>query len=188
MNDLEPRIRGYAQSHHARESDLPFRKRTRLRAIHSLPVMPALEKRIRKEASDAKRDPSMLASFRTLRLNMGTDGVLESPCWMLGRGRGLQAMRPAKSDMFSASTLASPKRCPQRRYTGRQAGALKHSQVSRPYRVSQRRSQNGVGGLYQHMAMRAELVTTGGEAVHIGEFLELVRERFGLPSAIAADR
>ena len=38
------------------------------------------------------------------------------------------------------------------------------------------------------MAMRAELVTTGGEATDIGEFLALVRERFGLPSAIAADR
>ena len=54
--------------------------------------------------------------------------------------------------------------------------------------LTERGSQNDVGGLYQHMAMRAELVTRGGEAVNFGEFLELVRERFGLPSAIAADR
>ena len=57
----------YAQTHHARDTDPPFRVRTWRKANPSLPVMPSLEKRIRKEADDARRDPSMLAAFRALR-------------------------------------------------------------------------------------------------------------------------
>ena len=53
----------YSQSHHASDTDSPFRKSTWLKANPSLPAMPALEKRIRKEATAAKRDASMLASF-----------------------------------------------------------------------------------------------------------------------------
>ena len=68
----------YAQSHHARDFDPPYQVRTWRKANPSLSAMPALVKRIRKEAGDAKRDPSLLASFRALRLNLGTDDTAQS--------------------------------------------------------------------------------------------------------------
>ena len=40
--------------------------------------MPHLLETIRREAAEAKRDPSMLASFRALRLNLGTAETVES--------------------------------------------------------------------------------------------------------------
>ena len=54
--------------------------------------------------------------------------------------------------------------------------------------LAERGTLDGVGRLYVRMRDRAELVSTGNEATDIAEFLELCRERFGLPSAIAADR
>ena len=60
----------YRQVHKAGVTDPPFQKRTWLRANPSLPFMPALEKRIRLEAEDAKNDASLLPSFLALRLNL----------------------------------------------------------------------------------------------------------------------
>ena len=40
--------------------------------------MPDLAGVIRSEAEDAKKDPAELASFKALRLNMGTSDVVES--------------------------------------------------------------------------------------------------------------
>ena len=68
----------YAQSHHAREDDPPFRMATWRKANPSLPIMPALEKRIRQESADARRDPSLLAGFKALRLNLGIDDTLQA--------------------------------------------------------------------------------------------------------------
>ena len=68
----------YAQTHAARESDPPFQLRTWVKANPSLTIMPALLKRVRQEAADAKRDPSLLAGFKALRLNLGLDDTLQS--------------------------------------------------------------------------------------------------------------
>ena len=40
--------------------------------------MPALEKAVRREAQDAKTDPSLLQGFRALRLNLGTSDTIQS--------------------------------------------------------------------------------------------------------------
>ena len=50
--------------------------------------MPALEKRIRKEAAVAKRDSSLLAGFKALRLNMGTSDTEQSTLLDAGTWRG----------------------------------------------------------------------------------------------------
>ena len=131
----------------------------------------------------------MLASFRALRLNMGTDDVLQSTLLDAGtwkrivgdaprEGRYVLGIDLGQSEAMSAAAAYWPA-------SGRLEALASFPTVPS---LTERGSQNGVGGFYQHIAMRAELVTTGGEAVNIGEFLELVRERFGLPSAIAADR
>ena len=61
----------YSQVHAARPGDPPFQRRTWKRANPSLDAFPDLEAAIRREAQAAKRDPSLLAQFQALRLNMG---------------------------------------------------------------------------------------------------------------------
>ena len=179
----------YSQCHAAVESDPPFRLRTWRKANPSLPAMPSLEKRIRKEAGAAKRDSSMLASFRALRLNMGTDDVeqstlLHASTWrkitgdVERSGRCTWGLDLGQSEAMSACAAYWPA-------TGRLEVLASFPTVPG---LAERGNQDGVGGLYVQMMHRGELVVTGGEATDIGEFLDLARERFGLPSAIAADR
>ena len=179
----------YAQSHHARDFDPPYQVRTWRKANPSLSAMPALVKRIRKEAGDAKRDPSLLASFRALRLNLGTDDTAQSTLLDAGTwrrisgdaersGRSVWGLDLGQSEAMSACAAYWPA-------TGCLEALASFPTV--PGLVERGRA-DGVGNLYARMMQRAELVTTGGEATDIGEFLDLARERFGLPSAIAADR
>ena len=62
----------YAQTHAARADNPPFQRRTWAKANPSLGHMPDMESALRKEAGQAKLDPSLLASFEALRLNLGT--------------------------------------------------------------------------------------------------------------------
>ena len=68
----------FAQIHAASDEAPPFRKRTWLKANPSLRYLPDLEVAIRTEADEAKVDPSMMAAIRALRLNQGTDDVMQS--------------------------------------------------------------------------------------------------------------
>ena len=66
--------------------DPPFWKRTWQKANPSLRYLPDLEAAIRAEAIQAKRDPSLLAAFEALRLNLGTDDtevavLLDAKLW-----------------------------------------------------------------------------------------------------------
>ena len=65
---------GYSQIHAARPDDPPFQRRTWKRANPGLDHFPDLEATIRREARKARADPSRLAAFRALRLNMGGRG------------------------------------------------------------------------------------------------------------------
>ena len=68
----------YAQSHTVSKDDMerrPFQRRTWLKANPSLPAMPDLEDRLRKEAEEARHDPALRASFLALRLNGGVSDV-----------------------------------------------------------------------------------------------------------------
>ena len=99
-------------------------------------------------------------------------------------------MRSGPGDAYGVWTLGSPRRW--RRAAAFwpaiwSAGDVLASFPNAPS-LAERGAQDGVGSLYVRMFQRAELVTTGGEATDIGEFLSLARERFGAPSAIAADR
>ena len=68
----------YAQCHAAEQDDPPFQRRTWAKANPSLKYLPSLEKRIRKEADEARRDASKLAEFQALRLNQGTPDTLQA--------------------------------------------------------------------------------------------------------------
>ena len=62
----------YAQVHAAGKNDPPFQMRTWRRANPSFDHLPSLAGKIREEATGARSDPGLLATFRALRLNLGT--------------------------------------------------------------------------------------------------------------------
>ena len=86
----------YAQSHAARADDPKFQRRTWAKANPSLAAMPDLLAAIAREAGHARRDPSLLASFEALRLNLGTSDVevsalLAASTWMGIEGEAARA-------------------------------------------------------------------------------------------------
>ena len=179
----------YAQSHHARDDDPPFRRSTWVKANPSLSIMPDLLKRIRREAEDAKRDPSMLAAFKALRLNQGTDDVVRSTLiaastWkrIVGLkervGRPVWGLDLGQSEAMAACAAYYPE-------TGRLEACA--SFPTEPD-LAERGRTDSVGNLYSRMEQRGELITTGGEAVDIGALLKHAWTEFGAPSAISADR
>ena len=179
----------YAQSHHAVETDPPFQRRTWLKANPSLPAMPALEARIRKEAGEARKDSSLLHAFRALRLNQGTSDVersmlLDASTWKRITGDAPREGAPiwgldlGQSEAMAAVAAYFPT-------TGR-LEALASFPTSPD--LAERGAIDSVGSLYQRMEQRGELICTGGEAIDIAELLRRAWDEFGAPCAIAADR
>ena len=75
----------YAQCHAADSEDKPFSKTTWRKANPSLARMPDLAQALKTEAEEAKRDPSALAMFKSLRLNLGMPDVRRE--YLIGPGR-----------------------------------------------------------------------------------------------------
>ena len=86
----------YSQVHAAGETDPPFRLATWRKANPSLPILPSLEAEIRAEAAAAKRDPSMLAAFQALRLNLGTSDIMQSTLLDAGTWEGIEGEAEAE--------------------------------------------------------------------------------------------
>ena len=179
----------YAQSHHAREGDPPFQRRTWLRANPSLPIMPALERRIRKEAADAKRDPSLLAGFQALRLNTGTSDVLQSTLLDAGVWQAAEGDAERRGPFVlgidlggSASMSAAAAYWPT-------SGRLDCFGVfPREPDLRERGLRDGCGRLYQDMFRRGELAIAGGRVADVAGLLAEVVKRWGAPAAITCDR
>ena len=179
----------YAQVHAAREDDPPFQRRTWLRANPSLPIMPALERRIRKEAADAKRDPSLLAAFKALRLNLGIDDTIQSTLLDAGTWAACEG-EAERSGPFvlgidlggSASMSAAAAYWPD-------TGAFDaFGCFPREPDLRERGLRDGCGRLYMDMLRRDELILAGGRVADVGGVLGEVVKRWGAPACIAADR
>lgn len=180
---------GYSQSHHARESDPPGHRRTWRKANPSLDHLPALEKRIRGEWQAAKRNPALLPSFRSLRLNLGVGDAAES----LLIGADLWAEMEGIAELsgpcvWGIDTGGSAAMSAVAAYWPR-TGAL-HCIAAFPSipSLEERGVRDGVSGLYLTMAGRGELLCTGGRATDVPALLRIALERFGAPSAVVADR
>ena len=181
----------YVQIHEAPENAPPFRKTTWKRANPSLPHMPALEAAIRKEAARARRDVMELASFKALRLNQPVSDVLESLLIEASTWRGIEASQALQistryilgldlgtSAAMSAAAAYSPL-----------TGALDCFAVFPEIpSLAERGLRDGVGGLYQDMARRGELIVSGERVSSISGLLREAAARWGKPSAIVCDR
>ena len=179
----------YSQVHAAADTAPPFRETTWRRANPSLRYMPTLRAVIRREAGKARRDPVQLASFKALRLNLGVSDVLESvlldaSSWERIEGNADVGNRSAWGIDLGASAAMSALSCywPE---TGRLDGVACFPEIPN---LGERGLADGVGGLYQRMAERGELVQAGRRVSDIKELLREGLDRFGRPDVIAVDR
>ena len=112
----------YTQVHAARPADSPYSVKTWRRANPSLPFMPELERVIRAEAKKARTNDSPLASFRVLRLNLGTVETLRAELLKPRSGRvarsPLTICRGGMGRLCGVLTWAAARPCPQCRRTG----------------------------------------------------------------------
>ena len=179
----------YSQVHAARPTDPPFRLATWRKANPSLAHLPSLLEEIREEVSLAKTDPAMLASFKALRLNGGVSDVLvaqllDAETWERIEGQADIEGRPVwgvdlgTTQAMSAIAAYWPA-------SGRLEAVAAFPSVPD---LPERGLRDGVGRLYVDMARRGELVLAGQHAVDIAVLLREAVERFGAPTALAADR
>ena len=181
----------YVQIHAALESDPPFQRRTWRKANPSLSHFVHLEAAIRAEAGKAKVDSGELAAFRALRLNLGVEEVgrqslLDAGVWSacevdvlppavgpcvwgidLGSGHAMSALACYHPSSFRLECVAAFPSDPG---------------------LSARSSADHVGGLYQKMLERQELVVTPGRVVVVADLLRTALERYGPPAVVVADR
>ena len=179
----------YAQSHHAREDDPPFRMATWRKANPSLRIMPALEKRIRQEAADARRDPSLLAGFKALRLNLGIDDTLQATLLDAGTWQAAEGDAEAGGAYVLGIDLGGSASMSAAAAYWWQSGRLECFGVfPRDPDLRARGLQDGCGRLYMDMLRRDELVLAGGRVADVAGLLGEVLKRWGAPAAIACDR
>ena len=179
----------YAQCHAARPDDPKFRKQTWRRANPSLDHMPDLLAAIKREAEHARRDPSLLASFEALRLNLGTSDVevsalLAASTWMGIEGEAARAGACCWGIDLGTNAAQSAVAAfwPE---TGRlEVLAAFPSEPT----FAERGLRDGVGRLYDECARRGELISCGGAAVDVAALLREALQRFGRPAALASDR
>ena len=181
----------FSLTYAARPDDPPYRVATWRRANPGLRFgLPDIEV-LRAEARLAKRDPAEAASFKSLRLNMGTSEVdeaflLASETW---RAVETDPLPPREGPCafgidlggtaaFSAVAAFWPR-------TGRLEGFV--SCGTKPD-LSERALADGVAGVYEAMRDAGELVQLGGRVVPVGPLLAEAVRRYGRPQAIAADR
>ena len=178
----------YSQVHAARETDPPFHRRTWQKANPSLRWMPDLEHEIRREARLAKIDPDQLASFKALRLNLGTADVSEQfvidpGIWQRIEGDAPREGQPVFGvDLGGSASMSSVAAWYP---TGRleAIGAFPHYPT-----LHDRGQADGVGPLYSRMHQRGELLLLGERLADAAAVVDLAIARFGTPAAIGCDR
>ncbi len=181
----------YAQVHAAREGDPEFQVRTWRRANPSWDKLPSLRARIRKEAEEARADPSLLPSFRALRLNMGTadhetNMLMSSETWRRVEADVQPApLGPMVLGVDAGGSAAMSAACGYWPETGRLEALAMFAAIPD---LSERGKRDGVGGLYHRLEGRGELVVVPGRVVPLSALLTEARERWGTPAAVVADR
>ena len=167
----------------------PFAESEWLAANPSLPAMPDLRDAIAAEAEAARHDPSMLPAYRALRLNLGepdesTAALLDADVWARIEGDvepagdcvwGVDLGGGAAMSGFAAYWLGS----------GR-LESVAYFPASPP--LAERGRLDGVDSLYVRMAERGELGLSGEHSVDLPDVLRQLRERWGEPACIVADK
>ena len=181
----------YSQAHAARPDDPPFWLRTIRRANPSVDHLPSLKARIQAEIVDAHNDPDALASFKALRLNLGVADVDRAVLFDAAAGKraeGLPEPKPSRGGYVLGVDLGTSAAMSAAAAYHR-SGWLDAVAVSPEQPDLRRRGPaDGVGGLYEKMRNRGELVIAGGHVSDVRRLLSEALTRWGKPAAIVADR
>ncbi|MDE2812034.1 MAG: terminase large subunit [Gemmatimonadota bacterium] len=180
----------YSQVHAARKSDPPFQKRTWTKANPALRFLPDLEKTIRREVVKAKKDPAMLAAFRSLRLNLGVSESVESVLLAFETWEGIESEALDRAgryvlgiDLGGSAAMSAAAAY----WTG--TGALDAFAVfPETPDLIERGRRDGVDRLYVECFNRGELIQAGARVSDVGALLREVLDRWGAPGAIVCDR
>ena len=181
----------YVQQHRSQADNDPYDPATWLAANPSLDAFRPLRRAIEREAAACKLDDTLLPAFRAYRLNQGVadedrDQLIAPETWAqceveplpdrsgnscwgidLGSGASQSAIAAYWPTTFRAEVLTAFPRSPDLATRGR---------------------QDNVGDAYLDMKRRGELDLCGERVTDLPRLLQLGADRFGLPSAIVADR
>ena len=179
----------YSQIHAARPDDPPGWKRTWARANPSMRFLPDLEQAIRSEYVAAKRDPSLMASFEALRLNLGTSDVGESVLVSADLWREIEGIAPMVGPCVwgvdlgsSAAQSAIAGYWPT---TGAMAVVAAFPETPS---LEKRGHADGVSGLYKQCWREGDLLTLGKRTADVAALVRVALDRFGRPAVVASDR
>ena len=179
----------YAQCHAARPDDPKFQGRTWRKANPSLSAMPDLATAIRTEAKQARADPSLLASFDALRLNLGTSDTEASLLLQAGLWAGVEGDADRAGQCVWGIDLGTS--AAQSAVAAFWPGTGRLECIAAfpcAPSLAERGLRDGVGALYQQCAKRGELLALGQHACDVALLLAAALDRFGRPSLVVADR
>ena len=179
----------YSQCHGVDPDDSPFRISTWRKANPSMDHLPSLLAEIRDEAKLAKKDPSMLASFKALRLNMGVSDTEQATLLDAATWAEIEGEAPRNGKAYWGVDLGTTAAMSAVAAYWPATGRLECLSAfpSEPT-LGERGLRDGVGMLYSEGNKLGELIQTGGAAVDVSELVRAAATRFGPPTAIAADR
>ena len=138
-----------------------------------------------KQRQDARVDPDQLAEWRAYRLNLGVSDVteqllLDADLWRraqgeeaAGRGGAVWGVDLGSGAAMSAVSAYFP--------SGRLEALAAFPELPS---LAQRGLADGVGGQYQKMAARSELITVGRRVADVKALLSEALARFGKPVAL----
>lgn len=181
---------GYSQVHAAAPGAPLFQKRTWQKANPGLKWLPDLEKVIRDEAEKAKKDPSALAMFKALRLNMGVADEVESVLLDADSWMRIETRERARAGQYvlGLDLGASAAMSAAAAYWPESGGLEAFAVFPETPGLAERGAADGVEGLYVRCAERGELIQAGERVSSIPALLEEVTARWGYPGAIVCDR
>ena len=180
----------YSQLHAARPTDNPLLVSTWRRANPSLEHLPDLREALEHEARLARRDPAVLASFRSYRLNSGTPDTVEQVVLQVEVWRSIEVEHLDKSGPVvygidlgtTAAMSAASAYWPA-------TGALDVlAVVPEIPTLDEKGLLDGVGPMYVQMEQRGELFRRGRRVSSIDGLLTLALERWGPPDVVVCDR
>ena len=151
--------------------------------------LPDLAHAIRSEYAAAKRDPALLASFESLRLNLGTPDTDQAVLISAELWRDIEGSAPMSGPAIwgvdlgsSAAQSAIAAFWPE---TGALAVVAAFPTVPS---LEKRGHRDGVAGLYRQCFREGSLITVGRRTADVAELVREALARFGRPAVVASDR
>ena len=179
----------YSQVHRARKTDPKGHRRTWQKANPSMRYMPDLEEAIRLEYKAALRDPSLMASFESRRLNWGTPDTSQEVLVSAELWREIEGDAPMVGPSVWGVDLGSSKAQSAVASYWPHTGALSVIAAFPTIPSLEERGRlDGVGGLYRQCWREGTLLTLGSRTSDIEALLREALQRFGRPKVVVSDR